>query len=73
MNKKLKGAPIDLVSMNKIVFGSRDPDFPDECVPISDEMWNKVKPKLSGVSTGKIIITSTPHGMNNSEFFKRWD
>ena len=45
----------------------------DECVRISEHMWNSVMPKLDKSLHGKAIITSTPTGDVDNQFYDMWN
>jgi len=59
MTKKLKGAPIDVTSLNMTFLGSLDPDAINMDSDELRMLWNELKPKVDPENSGKVIITST--------------
>ena len=72
MRKQLKGSNIDIININRTLYGYGDPDALNLTADQIFEIWEKALPKLSK-KRGKIIITSTPIGINDCDFKNLWD
>jgi len=73
----MKGSDLDIVTINKVIYGHGDPNAPNCLWDKFNKLWDKfnklwetVKPRL-GKRRGKIIIMGT--GGENGNFKNLWE
>jgi len=59
----LQGKSPDTVGVNLVLFGKYDPDSPTITREYYSKMWSNCRSVIPSV--GKVIIVSTPSGLNN--------
>lgn len=66
---KLKGAAIDTISMNILLYGHGDPDMPNLPPNVLKEQYDITKPKFEGY-TGTAIIVGTADSLDDNIWTK---